>query len=128
MRLGWDTSDELRARMLGWRTQSFSVPSGDPIHLRPTATQDGAARGHRRNGVAAYSYGAAPAWVILGVARRVCDRPRVVGGLNYLVGWLTAAIRSYPRVPKALKATAIRLAIRIGAVRFSAANSERIEK
>ena len=100
MRLGWDTSDELRARMLGWRTQSFSVPSGDPIHLRPTATQDGAARGHRRNGVAAYAYGAAPGWVIIGAARRICDPPRIVGGLNYLVGWLSAAIRSYPRADR----------------------------
>ena len=38
--LGWDTSDEIQARMRGWRTESFPVPQGDPIHLRQTATQD----------------------------------------------------------------------------------------
>ncbi len=96
-RLGWDTSDEVRARMHGWRTQSFAMPAGDPIHLRPTATQDGAVRGHRRNGVAAYAYGAAPWWVLLGAARRVGDQPRIVGGLNFMLGWLTAALRSDPR-------------------------------
>ena len=96
-RLGWDASDEVRAGMHGWRTQSFSMPAGDPIHLRPTATQDGAVRGHRRNGVAAYAYGAAPWWVLLGGARRIGEQPRIVGGLNFIAGWLTAALRSDPR-------------------------------
>jgi glycosyltransferase involved in cell wall biosynthesis len=39
--LGWDTIDEVRARMHGWRTQSFSPPSGRPLHLRRTASHDG---------------------------------------------------------------------------------------
>jgi len=99
-RLGWDTSDEVRARMHGWRTRSFAMPAGDPIHLRPTATHDGAARGHRRNGVAAYAYGAAPSWVLLGALRRMTQRPRVLGGVNYLLGWLMAAARRDPRAAR----------------------------
>lgn len=96
-RLGWDTSDEVRARMHGWRTRSFSMPAGDPIHMRPTATQDGALRGHRRDGLATYCYGAGPFWVLLGAARRLSSRPRVLGTVNFLFGWLRAAISSQPR-------------------------------
>ncbi|HEY1778486.1 MAG TPA: glycosyltransferase family A protein [Solirubrobacteraceae bacterium] len=96
-RLGWDTTDEVRARMSGWGTQSFSMPSGDPIHLRPTSTADGALRGYRRNGTAAYAYGASFWWVSLGAVGRLGDRPRVLGGLSLLQGWLTARLRGYPR-------------------------------
>ena len=96
-RLGWDTTDEVRARMGGWGTQSFSMPSGDPIHLRPTSTRDGALRGYRRNGTAAYAYGASFWWVSLGALGRLADRPRLWGGLSLLQGWLTARLRGYPR-------------------------------
>lgn len=96
-RLGWDTADEVRARMGGWTTQSFSMPSGDPIHLRATSTRDGALRGYRRNGMASYAYGAPLWWVLLGAIGRLRDRPRIVGGLSLLQGWLTALLRRYPR-------------------------------
>lgn len=97
LRLGWDTSDEVAARMHGWRTESFSMPDGDPIHLRPIATQDGMLRGYRRLGVSAYAYGARAWWVLLGAAGRLHNRPRMMGGLNYLIGWLIAAFRRDPR-------------------------------
>src|SRR3954451_7815089 len=32
--LGWDTIDEARARLRGWRTSSFAPASGDLVHLR----------------------------------------------------------------------------------------------
>ena len=97
VRLGWDTTDEIQARMRGWRTQSFPMPDGDPVHLRPTATQDGAARGYRRIGRAAYAYGAGLGWTLLGTASRMTEPPRVIGALNYLWGWVAAALRSEPR-------------------------------
>ncbi len=97
VRLGWDTTDEIQARMRGWRTQSFPMPDGDPVHLRATATQDGAARGYRRIGRAAYAYGAGLGWTLLGTASRLTEPPRVLGALNYLWGWVAAALRSEPR-------------------------------
>jgi hypothetical protein len=100
-RLGWDTTDEIRARMNGWRTRSFEMPDGEVIHLRPTATQDGAARGYRRIGTAAYAYGASLWWVLLGTATRLPEQPRIVGGVNYLAGWVGAALRSEPRADAA---------------------------
>jgi biofilm PGA synthesis N-glycosyltransferase PgaC len=98
LRIGWDTSDETIARMHGWRTASFAMPLGDPLHMRPTATYDGALRGSRRAGVASYAYGAELGWVLVGTARRLPSTPRVLGGLNYLLGWITAALRRDPRV------------------------------
>jgi len=104
VRLGWDTTDEIQARMRGWRTQSFAMPDGDPVHLRPTATQDGAARGQRRIGRAAYAYGAGLGWTLLGTASRLNERPRLLGALNYLWGWVAAALRSEPRADAAQRA------------------------
>ncbi|MGZ4201064.1 MAG: glycosyltransferase family 2 protein [Thermoleophilaceae bacterium] len=103
-RLGWDTTDELQARMRGWRTASFPMPAGDPVHLRPTASADGALRGCRRDGVSAWSYGAGPAWVLLGTARRLTLRPRVLAGLNFLLGWAVAGLRRDPRADAAQRA------------------------
>ncbi len=96
-RLGWDTLDEIRARMHGWRTGSFATSDSDPIHLRPTSTHDGALRGYRREGIATYAYGAGPWWVLLGTVRRLGSRPLVLRGLAFMLGWLTAAIRRDPR-------------------------------
>ena len=102
--LGWDTSDEIQARMRGWRTESFAIPHGDPIHLRPTATQDGALRGHRRSGLAAYAYGAGPMWTLAGAARRMGDPPQVLGGLSFALGWVDGARARYPRADVAQRA------------------------
>jgi len=98
-RIGWDTVDEVSARMHGWRTRSYAMPDGDPIHMRPTATADGALRGYRRLGTAAYAYGATPWWTLLAGLRRMwAFRPRILGGLSYLLGFSIAALRSDPRV------------------------------
>jgi poly-beta-1,6-N-acetyl-D-glucosamine synthase len=95
--LGWETIDEVRARMRGWRTLSFPMPSGDPLILRPTGTYDGVLRGFRRGGRYAYAYGAHPLHVLAGAVSRAGDRPRLLGGLSYLVGWAGAALRRCPR-------------------------------
>jgi biofilm PGA synthesis N-glycosyltransferase PgaC len=98
--LGWDTIDETRARMRGWRTESFAVPSGDPLHLRPTGAYDGALRAFRRWGRCAYGYGAHPLWVLLGGIARTRRRPYLLGGLSFLAGWAGAVLRSAPRMER----------------------------
>ena len=80
--LGWDTFDELHARMHGWRTWAFEVPGGDPVHLRRMGRQGSILRSFRRWGACSYGYGAHPsqvAWyaIVLGKQRS----PRVVGGI-----------------------------------------------
>jgi poly-beta-1,6-N-acetyl-D-glucosamine synthase len=97
VRLGWDTSDEVVARMRGWKTQTVALPGGDPIHLRPTATHDGFLRGHRRDGIAAWDYGAGPAWALLSAARRSLIDRRPLAGPSYLYGWCLSALRREAR-------------------------------
>ncbi|HLW95353.1 MAG TPA: hypothetical protein VKS25_08260, partial [Solirubrobacteraceae bacterium] len=75
----------------------FEMPAGDPVLMRATATRDGVLRGYRRNGVAAYAYGASFWWVLAGALARMGDEPRVLGGLSVVQGWLTALLRSHPR-------------------------------
>jgi glycosyltransferase involved in cell wall biosynthesis len=101
--LGWDTIDEVRARIHGWRTRSFSIPSGDPLLLRRTGSHDGVLRGFRRSGLAAWAYGAHPLHVIGSAAVRTKYRPRVLGGLNYLIGWAGAALRRAPRAEREVR-------------------------
>ncbi|MDP9345200.1 MAG: glycosyltransferase [Actinomycetota bacterium] len=102
--LGWDTIDEARARVRGWRVESVAVPGGDALHMRVTGTYDGAIRGYRRRGMAAWGYGAHPLNVLASAGLRMRDRPRISGGLAYLGGWVGSAIRNRPRAePEALR-------------------------
>jgi poly-beta-1,6-N-acetyl-D-glucosamine synthase len=95
--LGWDTIDEARARMHGWRVALIPLPDGDARHLRTTGSYDGLLRGFRRRGIAAWGYGAHPLNVVLSALVRMRERPRVLGGLAYLWGWLDAAVHGMPR-------------------------------
>ena len=90
--------------MKGWRTASFETPGGDSLHLRPTATHDGAARGYRRFGECAWGYGAHPLHVLAGTLARVARRPRVLGALNYALGWAAAGVRGAPRASPQVRA------------------------
>jgi poly-beta-1,6-N-acetyl-D-glucosamine synthase len=94
--LGWDTIDEARARMQGWRVAIVS-DEPDTRHLRSTGSYDGLLRGFRRRGVAAWGYGAHPLNVLFSALVRMRERPRLLGGLAYLWGWINAAIRGAPR-------------------------------
>jgi glycosyltransferase involved in cell wall biosynthesis len=104
--LGWDTIDEIRARMRGWNTDGAV---GEPVlHLRPMGAHDGMARAYRRWGACAYGYGEHPLHVLLIALRRMRERPRVVGGASYFAGWATAGMRRAPRAEPELRAYAQR--------------------
>ena len=101
--LGWDMIDEVRARMRGWRTASFAMPGGDPIHLRPRGTHDGLLQGFRRWGRGAYATGEHPLHVVLHSALRCRERPPFLGGANYFLGWVLAAVSRAPRAEPELR-------------------------
>ena len=101
--LGWDTVDEVRARMRGWRTETFAVPGGDVIHMRRMGSAAGILRGFRRAGTAAYGYGSSPLFVAVAGAARLLDRPPVLGSVNFLAGWLWAAATRRPRAERELR-------------------------
>lgn len=87
-RLGWDTIDETRARMLGYETSSLSVRVR---HHRPAGSAQGVLRGRARAGHCAYIVRYQPWWVALRsleVARR---RPIGVSALAFIYGYVRAA-------------------------------------
>ena len=98
--LGWDTIDELRAQLHGWKVENVSFPDRNVLHLRPTGSYDGVVRGNRRAGVAAWAYGAHPVQVTASALVRMRRPPRVLGGAAYLGAWLGAALRRAPRAEK----------------------------
>ena len=95
--LGWDTIDDVKARMVGWRTTSVEIPGGDSIHLRPTGTHDGSLRGYARWGQCAFAIGTPLPAVLAGGAFRMTHRPRVLGGFAYIYGWFRSIVRRDPR-------------------------------
>ena len=101
--LGWDTIDEVGARLNGWRTASFAAPDGDSLHLRPTGAVDGRLVAYRRWGACAYAIGDHPLWLALGAARRARERPWLLGAGAYLTGWHEARRRRAPRAAPALR-------------------------
>jgi poly-beta-1,6-N-acetyl-D-glucosamine synthase len=95
-RLGWDTIDEVQARMHGFRTQSFDDLVA--IHHRPWASADGTLRGRARYGAAAYILRYPAYWVALRSLKIAASRPEVISGLAFFYGYLRAAVRRTPRV------------------------------
>lgn len=102
--LGWDTIDEATAQLHGWTTRSFALPGGDPLHLRPRGAYDGRLRAHRRWGECAYAFGEPLAVTVLLGARQISDPPPVIASVNYVAGWLGAALRRQPRAAGEVRA------------------------
>ena len=95
-RLGWDTLDEMKARMHGFETRSF----GDLLvrHHRETGAAAGVLRGKARHGACAW-IGYYPAYfVALRSLRVAATRPFGVSGLAFLAGYTRAAARRLPRI------------------------------
>ncbi len=95
-RLGWDTIDEVYARMRGFQTRTF--PELVAVHHRPWGSADGLMRGRARHGRCAYIVHYPFSWVALRAVKTAGSRPLGVSGLAYLGGYLAAATRSTPRV------------------------------
>lgn len=101
--LGWDTIDDLRARMRGWSTESFALESGESVHLRPMGAHDGRLRAFHRWGRCAWGYGSHPLWVLLGGVYRARQAPYALGGASYVLGWLSAAAHRAPRAERQVR-------------------------
>jgi poly-beta-1,6-N-acetyl-D-glucosamine synthase len=95
-RLGWDTIDEIYARMRGYRTRVFDDLIA--LHHRPWGSADGTLRGRARHGTCAYIVHFTLPWVALRAFKVARSRPRGLSGVAFLYGFLDSSIRRVPRV------------------------------
>lgn len=96
-RLGWDTIDEVYARMAGFETRSYTDLVA--IHHRPLGSANGTLRGHARHGECAYVAHYPPEFILVRALRVGRRRPAVISGLALIYGFARAAVRRVERVP-----------------------------
>lgn len=93
---GWDTMDELKANMLGWKTYTFLEIH--LIHHRETGGADGAWRNYFKNGRANYIVGYHPFFMLGKCAKRFFRRPYFIASLALGCGFVTGYIARVPQV------------------------------
>ena len=93
-RMGWDTIDELKARIGGWKTRSFGdLPF---FHHRAVGARDGSRKAWVAQGELAYYLAYRPSYLLGRVLFRLKREPAAVA---MLWGYAAAAIRRNPRSP-----------------------------
>lgn len=93
---GWDTLDEVKANMLGWRTYTFRDIR--LLQLKSTGTADGTWKNWVKNGRANYITGYHPLFMIAKCASRLRDKPYGVISAALFYGFFTSYFRSVSRV------------------------------
>jgi biofilm PGA synthesis N-glycosyltransferase PgaC len=91
---GWDTIDEMRALMRGFKTQSFRHIRA--YHHRPQGAAAGAWRGYFGKGQTAYYIGYSPIFLLARAARLAVTRP--VSALCMTAGYFESQLRRRPTV------------------------------
>lgn len=93
---GWDTIDEVKANMLGWKTYSF--PDLQLHHHRFTGTADGLLRDRVKHGKVCYVSGYHPIFVLASCLYRIVQKPYLIGSAAILYGYLKAYLTRPLRV------------------------------
>jgi hypothetical protein len=95
--VGWDTLDEVKANMLGWRTRTFSHLK--VIHYRFTGAANGIWRNSVKNGTWSYVAGYHPLYMTARCLRQLFRTPYLLGSLGLMAGYLEGFLDQIPRVP-----------------------------
>lgn len=94
----WDGIDCHRCRMRGWLACSWDDPEIRFVHLRPEGSSEhGVYRGRRRHGYGQYFMGTGFVYMAASALSRLNEKPRVLGSLAMLWGWLESALLGRPR-------------------------------
>ena len=93
---GWDTVDEVKANMLGWKTRSFEDLR--LIHHRHTGAANGLLRDCIKHGSVCYTCGYHPLFVVASCFFRVIRKPYLLGSAAMCYGFLKGYIARLPRV------------------------------
>ena len=94
---GWDTLDEVKANMLGWKTCSF--PDLRVLQLKPTGVADGSWKNWVKNGRANYITGYHPLFMLLKCVKRVFQPPYGLAALGLFSGFCAGYLKRLPQVP-----------------------------
>ena len=92
--VGWDTLDEARAMLRGYRTRSFRHIKAK--HHRPQGTASGW-RARMAAGLAAYRVGYSPLFMLARAARHTVSQPVPFAGALMLAGYFNGYVRGEPR-------------------------------
>ena len=84
---GWDTLDEVKANMLGWKTRTF--PDIQAFQRRATGSIDGAWRDCVKNGRAGYVCGYHPLFMFFKCLRKAIEPPFLIASLGLCFGYIT---------------------------------------
>lgn len=84
--VGWDTIDEVKANMLGWKTYSFRELH--LLHHRSTGSAEGLVRDQVKHGLVCYISGYHPLFVAASCLNRLARKPYVIGSAAVLFGFL----------------------------------------
>ena len=93
---GWDTIDEVKANMLGWKTYSFGELQ--LVHHRLTGTADGLLRDRIKHGIACYVSGYDPLFVVASCVSRLIQKPYIAGSAAIFYGFIKGYWVRMPRV------------------------------
>ena len=97
---GWDTVDQIKANMLGWKTLTFA--NIRLVHHRPTGGAYGSWANWTKNGLANYITGYDPVFMACKCLKRMLARPSRAGireGLGLWCGYMNGYSKRIPRVP-----------------------------
>jgi poly-beta-1,6-N-acetyl-D-glucosamine synthase len=93
--LGWDVIDGARAQMAGFRTRTFTHIRC--FHHRPQGSAGGLLRGRYASGCSAWYVGYSPLY-LLAAAKRVPERPFLLGSIMYVAGYVSGFVRRRAQV------------------------------
>jgi glycosyltransferase involved in cell wall biosynthesis len=93
---GWDTIDEVKANMLGWKTETFFDVKVS--HQRFTGSADGAWKDSVKNGRANYISGYHPFFMLAKCMRRIGTKPYIKAATGLWWGYMSSYWKRIPRV------------------------------
>jgi biofilm PGA synthesis N-glycosyltransferase PgaC len=93
---GWDTIDEVKANMLGWKTYAFA--DLHLLHHRFTGSEDGILRDRVKHGMVCYISGYHPLFVAASCLRRITQRPYIIGSGAIMYGFIKGHLTHPPRL------------------------------
>lgn len=96
---GWDTVDEVKANMHGWRTRTF--PGVGIVQQRATGAAYGEWPNWFKNGLANYVTGYHPLFMVAKCLKRAWGKPSFIAPAALLTGFCSGYLRRLPRIEDA---------------------------